>query len=104
MSNRPATGARFLLERLAEHEADAGALATATYRATVFTPDAEFTATATLRDDGTFELPATGAPEDLHDGLSMQARLIARGAAKRREDGLGAWPTRVLRWRGPGRG
>jgi len=98
VSNRPTSGARYLLERLADEGA------TATYRTSIFTPDAEFSVTATLRDDGTFEMPATGASTDLHDGLAMQARLIARGAAKRREDGLGAWPTRVLRWRGPGRG
>jgi hypothetical protein len=101
---RPTSGARYLLERIAETEPGGSTPASATYRVTVFTPDAEFTATATLRDDGTFDVPATGAPTELHDGLVMQARLIARGAAKRREDGLGAWPSRVLRWRGPGRG
>ena len=112
MSNRPTSGARYLLERIAETEPPGdpatpeqlGTPASATYRATIFTPDAEFSATATLRDDGSFDVPATGAPTELHDGLVMQARLIARGAAKRREDGLGAWPSRVLRWRGPGRG
>lgn len=95
---RPSAGARFLLERVGE------AGDRATYRATIFTPDAEFSATAELRDDGTFELPATGAGAELHDHLAMQARLLARGAAKRRDDGLPAWPARVLRWRGPGRG
>ncbi|MBX3158389.1 MAG: hypothetical protein KF773_20635 [Deltaproteobacteria bacterium] len=95
---RPTEGARFLLER----ERDDGARAT--YRAAIYTPDAEFAATATVADDGTFELAPTGAPEELHDMLAMQARLLARGAAKRREDGLPAWPARVLRWRGPGRG
>jgi hypothetical protein len=94
----PTSGARFLLERTADHGA------TATYRAAIYTPDAELATTATLSDDGTFELGETGAPPELHEALAMQARLIARGAAKRREDGLGAWPSRVLRWRGPGRG
>ena len=46
----------------------------------------------------------TGAAPELDAMLAMQARLIARGAAKRREDGLPPWPARVLRWRGPGRG
>lgn len=101
MSNplRPTTGARFLLERVST--SDAGA--TATYRAAIYTPDAEFIATATLMDDGTFTVTATGAPAELHEMLEMHARLLARGAAKRREDGLPVWPSRLLRWRGPGR-
>lgn len=95
---RPTAGARFLLERTAESGDHA------TYRAVIYTPDAEFSSTAELRDDGTFDLPATGAPGELHDDLAMQAKLLARGVKKRREDGLPAWPPRVLRWRGPGRG
>ncbi len=98
MSNRPTTGARFLLELLQAEGARA------TYCATVFTPDAEFSATATLDDDGSVELASTGAPGDLDGMLVMQAKLLARGAPKRREDGLPAWPQRLLRWRGPGRG
>jgi len=95
---RPTSGARFLLERIAE------AGDRATYRAAIYTPDAEFSSTATLVEDGTFELPPTGASEELQEDLAMQARLLARGASKRREDGLPTWPPRVLRWRGPGRG
>lgn len=95
---RPASGARFLLERTA----DAGERAM--YRAVIYTPDAEFVVNAELHEDGTFDLPSTGAPDDLQAALAMQARLLARGAVKRREDGLPAWPARVLRWRGPGRG
>lgn len=94
----PTAGARFLLERIAESGDRA------TYRAVIYTPDAEFSSNAELRDDGTFDLPATGAPQDLQDDLAMQARLLARGTPKRREEGLPAWPNRVLRWRGPGRG
>jgi hypothetical protein len=97
---RPTEGARFLLER--ERELDGGTRAV--YRAAIYTPDAEFASSATVVDDGAFELAPTGAPDELHDMLAMQARLLARGAAKRREDGLAAWPARVLRWRGPGRG
>jgi hypothetical protein len=95
---RPTAGARFLLERVT----DSGDRAT--YRAVIFTPDAEFSSSAELREDGTFDLPSTGASTELHDDLAMQVRLLARGATKRREDGLPAWPNRVLRWRGPGRG
>jgi hypothetical protein len=34
----------------------------------------------------------------------MVAKLTARAAGKKREDGMPPWPARVLRWRGPGRG
>lgn len=100
MSNdlRPTAGARFLLERTSESGDRA------TYRAVIYTPDAEFSSTAELREDGTFEVPSTGASQDLQDDLAMQAKLLARGVAKRREEGLPVWPARVLRWRGPGRG
>jgi hypothetical protein len=69
----------------------------------VYTPDAEFAAIATLADDGTISVTPSHAPAELHAMLEMQARLLARGAAKRRDDGLPAWPSRLLRWRGPGR-
>jgi len=95
---RPATGARFLLEL---ERVDG---AKATYRATVFTPDAEHATTALLGDDGAVEISPAGAPGDLDDTLAMFAKLLARGATKRREDGLPVWPQRLLRWRGPGRG
>lgn len=89
----PSEGARFLLERLTDDGARA------TYRAAIYTRDAVFAATATLADDGTVELGATGAPAELHDLLAMFGKLTARGAAKRRDDGLAVWPARVLRWR-----
>jgi hypothetical protein len=95
---RPSTGARFLLEL------DRVDGARAVYRATIFTPDAERSAIATLGEDGSVELGLTGAPGDLAGTLAMLAKLTARGATKRREDGLPAWPQRLLRWRGPGRG
>ena len=98
MNLRPTEGARFLLERIDEEGGSA------TYRATIFVPDAEHSVTARLDDDGTVEIPATGAPPALDDALAVQVRLLARGAAKRAEDGLVKWPARVLRWRGPGRG
>lgn len=89
----PSDGARYLLERVAEHAGGAR------YRATIYTPDAEFAADAVLGDDGGVELGATGAPEDLHARLATIARLMARDASKLRADGLPAWPARVLKWR-----
>ena len=80
-----ANSARFLLERTA----DAGARAS--YRAEIVTAEATYAGTAELGDDGTV-------------ALAMIAKLPARSAAKKREDGLPPWPARVLRWRGPGRG
>lgn len=93
----PTAGARFLLERTRDDGARA------TYRAAIYTPDRVFETVAVLADDGSVELTATGAGDELDDMLRMQAKLVARGAAKRREDGLPAWPARILRWRGPGR-
>jgi hypothetical protein len=95
---RPTAGARFLLELERDHGARA------VYRATVFVPDAEYASSATLGEDGSVDLAPTGAPGDLDETLAMFAKLLARGAPKRREDGLPAWPQRLLRWRGPGRG
>ena len=100
MSHHPTAGARFLLEL--ESQSDDGARAT--YRAAIYTPDSEYATSATLVDDGTVEMAHTGAEATLHGTLVMLARLTARGATKRREDGLPIWPQRLLRWRGPGRG
>ncbi len=88
-----ANSARFLLERTS----DSGARAS--YRAQIVTADATYDGTATLGDDGHVELEIA-APDELVAKLEMFAKLLARGAAKRREDGLPAWPARVLRWRG----
>jgi hypothetical protein len=95
---RPTAGARFLLEL------DSVDGTRAIYRATIYTPDAEYTTTATLDENGDVEMPHTNAEATLHGTLVMLARLAARGATKRREDGLPPWPHRLLRWRGPGRG
>ena len=94
---RPREGARFLLER----ERDDGARAE--YRAVIFPPDATYRGRATHDDGGGVALAAAGAPAELADMLQMIAKLTARAAARRRDDGLPAWPARVLRWRGPGR-
>lgn len=90
----PTEGARFLLERLVDEGASA------TYRATVFTPSSSFVATAALAEAGTAVLAApTGAPGDLDERLVTMAKLVARDATRRRDDGLVAWPARILRWR-----
>jgi len=91
----PSEGARFLLERTS---ADDGA--TATYRASIYTPDAVVSTSATLTDDGTASLAApTGAAGELDERLVNIAKLVARDAPRRREDGLVVWPARILRWR-----
>lgn len=99
---RPTEGARFLLER------QAGISPTpatppdthASYRASIYTPDGEYSTTATLAEDGSVQLTsATGAPGDLDDRLRNIAKLVARDAPRRRDDGLAVWPTRILRWR-----
>ena len=95
---KPTAGARFLLEL---ERVDG---ARAIYRATIFTPDAEFSTTATLGEDGSVDIAPAGAPGELDATLAMLAKLTARGATKRKDDGLPAWPQRLLRWRGPGRG
>jgi hypothetical protein len=99
-SLRPAAGARFLLE-LEQASADG---TKAEYKVAIYTPDATFEGTASLVDDGSATVEAQGASEDHLAMLVMLAKLTARSAAKKREDGLPAWPQRVLRWRGPGRG
>jgi len=94
----PTEGARLLLER----ERDEGA--TAHYRCAIYSPDATFAGHATLGDDGSVALDVADAPAELTDALRTLAKLTARAAVKKREDGLPPWPARVLRWRGPGRG
>ncbi len=91
----PSEGARFLLERTS---ADEGA--SATYKASIYTPDAVVSTTANLADDGTASLAGpTGAAGDLDERLTNIAKLVARDAPKRREDGLVVWPARIMRWR-----
>lgn len=89
----PTEGARYLLERTADDGERA------TYRASIYTPAAVFTATATVTADGGVELGATGAPGELDERLAIMVKLLARDAGKRRADGLVVWPTRLLRWR-----
>ena len=93
----PTEGARFLLEREQDHDTHAR------YRVAIYTPTGTYEGHATLRDDGSVELDAGDAPGALVPTLHMLAKLTARSAAKKREDGLPPWPARVMRWRGPGR-
>jgi hypothetical protein len=93
----PTEGVRLLLER----ERDDGTAAI--YTASIFTPDATYTGRATLMEDGTASLELE-APAELSEMIMMIAKLTARSAAKKRQDGMPPWPARVLRWRGPGRG
>jgi hypothetical protein len=93
----PTEGVRLLLER--QREDAAGAV----YTAAIYTPSASYEGLATLGEDGSVAI-SVEAPADLVEMLTMAARLLARGAAGRREEGLPAWPARILRWRGPGRG
>lgn len=99
---RPTAGARFLLEL--ERAAPDGR--TAAYRAWVITPDATWAYAAALVAGAEPALTADGvaAPAELEAALTMIARLTARSAGAKGEDGLAPWPQRVLRWRGPGRG
>lgn len=94
----PTAGARFVLER------EAAEARTARYRGRIVTPDATWDYTIDLAIGTEPVLSAGGAPPELEKVLAMIARLTARGADKRVEDGLPAWPHRITRWRGPGRG
>lgn len=110
MSNSltPTEGARLLLER--EREEDGGARAS--YRTVIYTPTLTYQGSASLADDGAASVtdqvtagdPPTKASQELVEALRMLAKLTARSASKKREDGLPPWPARILRWRGPGRG
>jgi len=93
----PSEGARLLLER----ESDSGTRAE--YRAAIYTPHATYEGRATLDEDGGADVAVAGAPAELVAALHMLARLTARAARKKREEGLPPWPARVLRWKGPGR-
>jgi hypothetical protein len=95
----PTAGARFVLERV-ESSTDA-----ARYHGRILTPEATFDYDVAVTAGAEPALTArAAAPAELEKTLAMIARLTARGAGKRAEDGLPPWPQRVTRWRGPGRG
>jgi len=95
----PTAGARYVLERVSAAERSAR------YRGRVVTSETSFEYEVELRAGEDPVLTAiTAAPAGLEKTLAMIARLTARGADKRAEDGLPPWPQRITRWRGPGRG
>lgn len=81
--------------------AAAAGLASARYTGEIATPSVTYRADLLLREDGTFDLTWVGeaAPESMHKQLSMFAKLTARSAPARREEGVPIWPARVTRWR-----
>ena len=91
-------GARFTLTRTADHGDRAE------YAVLVETVDARYTGHAALVEDGTATVESPGLSKEHLATLQMIAKLVARSAPKKREDGLPPWPQRVSRWRGPGRG
>ena len=101
-SLHPTEGIRLLLDRdsIAEDQQSA------TYRAAIYTVDACYRYQVQLRMDGNASLAAVeeAASAELEDSLSKIAKSTARAAKRKREEALPPWPTRVLRWRGPGRG
>jgi hypothetical protein len=99
---RPSEGARFLLEL--EHTGDDGK--TARYRAWIFVPTMAwgYRVEVSVAADPVVTADGQTAPEELERALTMQARLVTRSAPGRAEEGQPAWPPRILRWRGPGRG
>lgn len=99
MSLSPTAGARFLLVRTAVANDERSA----SYRASVHTPDLTLELEAELALDEPPRLTASGATDDaLQNQLMAIAKQVSRAAANRRADGLPAWPRRVLRWKGPG--
>lgn len=109
--NAPSAGARYTLERRSQSEAAEGAASgaaagaavgsSARYDATIATPAITYRAELTLRDDGEVTLAFVGdkAPEAFEKALAMFAKLTARSAPARREEGVPVWPARVTRWR-----
>jgi len=101
VSLKPTAGARFLLERTAVATDERSA----SYRASIHTPDRVLEVEAELALEQPPRLTASAYADDaLHKQLMAIAKQVSRAANKSRADGLPAWPRRVLRWKGPGRG
>ncbi len=98
----PSEGAKLVLERAGI--SDDGERAD--YRASIYTPEHRYDFDAALAMDGSAELrPRGDAPDaDLVKTFTNIAKSIARAAKRKRDEGLPAWPHRISRWRGPGRG
>ena len=88
----PTDGARFLFER----ERAEGT--SADYRVSIYTPAATFAGHARLDEDGSAAV-SIAAPTELVSSAQTFAKLIARAAPKRREQGLPPWPARVKNFR-----
>lgn len=99
--NAPSAGARYTLERRSQSEPSEGGGSSARYEATIATPAITYRAELTLRDDGEVTLAFIGdaPPESFEKALAMFAKLTARSAPARRDEGVPVWPARVTRWR-----
>jgi hypothetical protein len=96
----PEAGARFSLEREAIDADGEGAR----YKGGIHLPDASYAYGLALKSDGSALLEGGGRCAEHEERLVDLAKSLARGAARRREEGLAMWPERQVRWRGPGRG
>ena len=85
----PTEGVRFILERTEDQGPRA------TYRASVYTPDAVFTGTATLAEDGTADLVATGAGLTLHRNaggvFTREGRVVRPNSPGRASSSEASW-------------
>jgi hypothetical protein len=93
----PTAGARFVLEHVGPD---------GRYDGRIVTPTSEYAydVSLTAGEEPVMRVRGDAAPNELQGMLVMIARLCARGATRRAEDGLPMWPARITRWRGPGRG
>ncbi len=101
-SLHPTEGIRLLLDR----QSIAADVQSASYSGAVYTTDACYTYRVQMAMDGsaTLEPVEAAAAADDEDALAKIARSTARAAKRNSEEALPPWPTRILRWRGPGRG
>lgn len=101
-SLNPTEGVRLLLE--VDEVADDGE--SAQYLASIHTVNESFAYKVELHMDGTAKLTAVAESASAVDeqNLNKLAKSTARAAKRKLAENLPAWPPRVLRWRGPGRG
>jgi hypothetical protein len=99
-AHHPATGVRFLLERVSVDDDDRGAH----YTATIYTRDARFGYVVKLGVGVTPELAlpdgVSRASEALEARLVAIAKTIVSKAPRRLSEEPITWPRRVLRWKG----
>lgn len=103
-SLHPSEGLRLLLER----QSVSDNAAQAKYRGSIYTPSEVFRFNSELYQSGEVEMspevPGNTASDEQVEKLLRIAKSTARAAKRKVEEGLPPWPSRVLRWRGPGRG